>query len=240
MKFKPLLKNNENNLCDIILIMDRQVKEKLRIALIFALNAGFMDGFSFFHFNDRFIGAQSGNVIQAGINIAKGDFARFWDFAIPIIFFILGVMTRGFYSHYLMKRRRFDASYLLLVQWSGVTIFALAYGLGLKIPVSFYVGIFSYFMAIQYDTFTKVHGRAYGSIFMTGNMKSMSANLAQYIITKDKQKLRSVGIYAALISIFFAGAAIATLAGNWFGSWTMMGSTFMIGAVYLIVRFDEI
>lgn len=36
-----------------------------------------MDGFSFFHFNDRFIGAQSGNVIQAGINIAKGDFARF-------------------------------------------------------------------------------------------------------------------------------------------------------------------
>ena len=61
--------------------MDRQVKEKLRIALIFALNAGFMDGFSFFHFNDRFIGAQSGNVIQAGINIAKGDFARFWDFA---------------------------------------------------------------------------------------------------------------------------------------------------------------
>ena len=70
MKFKPLLKNNENNLCDIILIMDRQVKEKLRIALIFALNAGFMDGFSFFHFNDRFIGAQSGNVIQAGINIA--------------------------------------------------------------------------------------------------------------------------------------------------------------------------
>ena len=82
--------------------------------------------------------------------------------------------------------------------------------------------------------------RAYGSIFMTGNMKSMSANLAQYIITKDKQKLRSVGIYAALISIFFAGAAIATLAGNWFGSWTMMGSTFMIGAVYLIIRFDEI
>ena len=46
MKFKPLLKNNENNLCDIILIMDRQVKEKLRIALIFALNAGFMDGFN--------------------------------------------------------------------------------------------------------------------------------------------------------------------------------------------------
>ena len=73
------MKSKENKLCDIILIMDRQVKEKLRIALIFALNAGFMDGFSFFHFNDRFIGAQSGNVIQAGINIAKGDFARFWD-----------------------------------------------------------------------------------------------------------------------------------------------------------------
>lgn len=112
--------------------MDRQVKEKLRIVLIFALNAGFMDGFSFFHFNDRFIGAQSGNVIQAGLILLKEILLGFWDFAIPIIFFILGVMTRGFYSHYLMKRRRFDASYLLLVQWLGVTIFCLGLWFGLE------------------------------------------------------------------------------------------------------------
>ncbi|KZK38364.1 DUF1275 domain-containing protein [Lactococcus taiwanensis] len=218
--------------------MDKQVKEKMRIALLFALNAGFMDGFSFFHFDDRFIGAQSGNLIQAGINIAQGNFPRFWNFVIPMIFFVLGVMTRGFYSHYLMKRHRFDATYLLLIQWLGVTTFAIAYGLGLQLPVSVYVGLFSFFMAIQYDAFTKVHGRAYGSIFMTGNMKSMSANLAQYFLTKDQEKLRSAGIYVLLIGIFFLGAIIATLAGNWFGSWTMLGSTILIGAAYLIMRFE--
>lgn len=210
----------------------------MRIALLFALNAGFMDGFSFFHFNDRFIGAQSGNVIQAGINIAEGNFTRFWDFAIPIIFFILGVMTRGFYSHYLMKRRKLDATYLLLVQWFGITAFALAYGFNFPLSASFYVGFFSYFMAIQYDAFTKVHGRAYGSIFMTGNMKSMSANLAQYIITRDQEKLRSAGIYVLLIGLFFTGAGLATLSGHLFGNWTMLGSSLLIGAVYFIIRFE--
>lgn len=73
---------------------------------------------------------------------------------------------------------------------------------------------------------------------MTGNMKSMSANLAQYFLTKDQEKLRSAGIYVLLIGIFFLGAIIATLAGNWFGSWTMLGSTILIGAAYLIMRFE--
>ena len=222
----------------IIIGMDTQIKEKFRIALLFALNAGFMDGFSFFHFDERFIGAQSGNLIQAGINMAQGNFARFWDFAIPMIFFVLGVMTRGIYSNYLMKRHRFDATYLLFIQWVGVTIFALAYGLGLQLPVSLYVGIFSYFMSIQYDAFTKVHGFAYGSIFMTGNMKSMAAKLAQFFITKDKENLRPVGIYALLIGIFFAGAMVATLLGYVMGNWTMIGSTIFIGLAYLIVRFE--
>ena len=209
----------------------------MRIAFLFALNAGFMDGFSFFHFNGRFIGAQSGNLIQAGIHVAEGGFVRFWDFAIPIIFFVMGVITRGLYSHYLIKHRRFDAAYLLLVQWLGVTIFALAYGAGLKLPISLYVGIFSYFMAIQYDAFTKVHGLAYGSIFMTGNMKSMAASFAQYLITRDEEKLRTVLIYGVLIGAFFAGSLIATLAGHLFGGGTLLGSSFLIGLVYFIVRF---
>jgi uncharacterized membrane protein YoaK (UPF0700 family) len=225
------MNNTENN---------TEIKERMRIALIFALNAGFMDGFSFFHFNERFIGAQSGNLIQAGINLAQGKFNRFWDFGIPITCFVLGVMTRGFYSHYLMKRQRFDAIYLLLLQWFGVTAFALAYGFGLALPVSLYVGIFSYFMSIQYDAFTKVHGFAYGSIFMTGNMRSMAANLAQYFITKDKGNLRPVGIYALLIAVFLAGAALATLLGGVFGKWTLLGSSLLIGLVYLIVRFFDV
>jgi uncharacterized membrane protein YoaK (UPF0700 family) len=218
--------------------MNTHIKEKMRIALIFALNAGFMDGFSFFHFDSRFIGAQSGNLIQAGINIANGNFIRFWNFAIPIIFFVLGVMTRGFYSHFLMKKHKFDATYLVLLQWIGVTIFALAYGFGLQLPISLYVGIFSYFMSIQYDAFTKVHGFAYGSIFMTGNMKSMSAKLAQYFITKNKDELRPVGIYAALIGIFFLGAIIATALGNFLGNWTMAGSVLLIGIAYFIIRLE--
>lgn len=219
---------------------ETNVKEKMRIALILALNAGFMDGFSFFHFENRFIGAQSGNLIQAGLELAKGNIHNFFNFVIPIFFFILGVMTRGIYSNHLMKKRRFDAMYLLVLQWLGVTLFAVAYGAGFGLPVAVYVGVFSYFMAIQYDTFTKAHGLVYGSIFMTGNIRSMSVNLAQWWLTREPSKLRAVGVYLSLVFVFFAGAFLAVPIGRFLGDWTLVGSTLMLGLVILLVRFDHV
>jgi len=211
----------------------------MRIAIILALNAGFMDGFSFFHFENRFIGAQSGNLIQAGLELAKGNWPLFFNFIIPIFFFIAGVVTRGLYSHFLADHHRFDTMYLLLLQWLGVTVTALAYALGLVLPVSIYVGVFSFFMAIQYDTFTKAHGRAYGSIFMTGNLRSMSSNIAQYFITKNEENLHAVWTYLSLASTFFIGAFVSVFTLKLFGNWTMLGSTLLLGTVILIARFER-
>ncbi|GBG96434.1 membrane protein [Lactococcus termiticola] len=211
----------------------------MRIAIILALNAGFMDGFSFFHFENRFIGAQSGNLIQAALELAKGNIALFLNFIIPIFFFIAGVVTRGLYSHYLADHHRFDALYLLVLQWLGVTITALSYALGLRLPVSLYVGIFSFFMAIQYDTFTKTHGRAYASIFMTGNLRSMSVNIAQYFLTKNKENLHAVWTYLSLATSFFVGAFVSVFALKAFDNWTMLGSSLLLGIVVLIARFER-
>lgn len=219
-----------------MLFMETEIKEKMRVALILALNAGFMDGFSFFHFEGRFIGAQTGNLVQGGIKLAQGDFKGFWDFTIPIIFFLFGVLTRVLYSNYLVKRHKFDATYLLLLEWLGVTGFAIAYGMGLKLSVSLYVGIFSYFMAIQFDTFKKVHGMVYVSLFMTGNMRSLAASFSEFLITHDKQELKRFWVYFLLITFFFIGTIFSTLAINWLGSWTLLISTVLLGCVYLIMR----
>ena len=43
-------------------------KESLLVALLLAMNTGFVDAFTFFHFDGRFASLQTGNLIQTGIN----------------------------------------------------------------------------------------------------------------------------------------------------------------------------
>ena len=214
-------------------------KERLRVALILALNAGFIDAFCFFNYDARFAGAQTGNLIQAGIYLAQRQWVRVADFVIPIGFFVVGVMFRVIMSDRLAKSRRFDVLYLLLIQLLGMTVFSLLYPTVLSgIPNSLAVGILSFLMAIQYDTFKKAHGQAYGSIFMTGNIRTFSVNLAQFVLTREPKYRQNVTVFSFLIGSFFIGAVIATFASRIFGTWTLLGSSFFLILVYLIFRFE--
>ena len=216
--------------------MKSELREKLRVAVLMALSAGFMDGFTFFHYDGRFAGAQTGNVIQAGISLAQGRMDKFWDFAIPILFFVAGVMFKVFYSNHLIKRHKFDAMYLLTVQLVGLTVFALLYATILHLPNSYFVGILSFFMAIQFDTFNRAHGMAYTSVFTTGNLKAFSVNLAQWILTRKPQNLHAVRVLGCIIPSFFVGAVLATLIGPIFGNWTLFGVCVLYGIVFMIYR----
>ncbi|EQC83465.1 hypothetical protein LLT7_07325 [Lactococcus cremoris subsp. cremoris TIFN7] len=62
-------------------------KESLLVALLLAMNTGFVDAFTFFHFDGRFASLQTGNLIQTGINLAHGNFEKASQFIIPILFF---------------------------------------------------------------------------------------------------------------------------------------------------------
>ncbi|PCR99329.1 YoaK family protein [Lactococcus fujiensis] len=224
--------------------MKTEVREKLRVALLMAMSSGFMDGYTFFHYDERFAGAQTGNVMQAGIYLAQGNIVKFWDFAIPIFFFMAGVIFKVFYSNYLVKRGKFDALYMLSVQLVGLTVFAVLYGsmydTFLRIPNSIFVGILSFFMAIQFDTFNRAHGLGYTSVFTTGNIKNFSVSLAQWFLTKDKKYLHAVRVLGAIIPTFFIGAFLATVLGNIFGVWTLLGVCVIYFIVFVIYRTENI
>ncbi|MFC4651503.1 YoaK family protein [Lactococcus nasutitermitis] len=216
-----------------------QVQEKLRIAILLSLGAGYMDGFTFFHFDGRFAGAQTGNIIQAGISLAQGNFAAFWDFFVPILFFIAGVMFKVYYAHRLTKKKQPSALYLMLFQLIGLTIFVLLYETVLSwVPNAYFVGILSFFMAIQFDTFNKTHGHGYTSVFTTGNLKILSVNLAQYLITREKKYWEYAKIMLFIVPCFFVGAFLATIAVKLFGNWALMLNSLDLLIVYIILRFE--
>lgn len=208
------------------------------MAILIALSAGFTDGFTFFHYAGRFAGAQTGNIIQAGISLAEGKIWNSLDFFIPIGFFILGAMFRVFYAAYLTKHHHFVTLYMLVIELIGLTAFVCLYATVWKIPASYSVGILSFFMAIQFDTFNHVHGMAYTSVFTTGNIKVFSVNLAQWMLGRKKENLRAVKILGSIIPAFLIGAFFATLLGKLMGDWTLIVTCILLFIVFIIYRVD--
>ncbi len=219
--------------------MNTEMREKLRVASLLAMNAGFMDAFSFFHFDGRFIGMQTGNMIQVAVYLAKGNFVRVADFIIPVLFFSCGVIFKNIYSYYLRKKNKPDTIYLLLLQWTGVTVFTLLYATVLKLPVSIFVGFLSFFMAIQHDTFSKTRGLPYGSIMMTGNLKSTMVNLTNYALTHEHRYLQNFRVFASLVGAFFLGTILGTYSADIFGNWTLLVSSTFLIIVYFMLRFER-
>ncbi|MCL2858545.1 MAG: YoaK family protein [Streptococcaceae bacterium] len=213
------------------------LKEKLRIAMLLAINSGFIDGYTYFHFSERFAGMQTGNLIQAGINLANGKIQLALGFALPILFFIVGIGFKIAYSHFLKMEE--EVQHFILIQGLGVLAITLLHAFVITLTPPIYIGLLSFFMAIQADTFTNTHGLAYNSVFGTGNIRSFSTNLMQFFLTKDKEKLSHASIYFGLILSFFVGAVFSTLLLNVFGTWTLLGSCFILLIVYLIFVFSK-
>ena len=71
------------------------IHERLYIAFLLAANSGFVDAYTFQYHGERFASLQTGNIIQAGFLLAKGQFTAAQSFILPIIFFILGAAFNG-------------------------------------------------------------------------------------------------------------------------------------------------
>jgi uncharacterized membrane protein YoaK (UPF0700 family) len=213
------------------------VKEKLRIATLLAVNAGFIDAYTFFHYENRFAGAQTGNLIQAGIALAQGKWTHFIGFLIPILFFMAGVMLRTFVSHIRRKYHRGDTTYLLWMQLFMILVFVTIYVIFQHLSATLCISIMSFIMAIQMNNFSVTRGLSYGSIFSTANMRSFAENMAQYFLTGKKEKIENAWVYFALIGSFFIGAALSTILQHFIAIWTLyLSALFLLIVLYIFSR----
>jgi uncharacterized membrane protein YoaK (UPF0700 family) len=214
------------------------IKEKLRIAALLAINAGFIDAYTFFHYDARFAGAQTGNLVQAGIAIAQGKWGLLGDFLLPIFFFMLGIIFRTVVSYFRIKHGRRATTYLLWVQMIFILIFVTLYIFFFDFKPTVAISALSFIMAIQMNNFSVTRGLSYGSIFSTANMRSFAQNIAQFFLTKDKEKLKNSSVYLILVVSFFVGSTVSTLSQRFIGEWTLYGSAILLSLVLVIFHFE--
>ena len=80
-------------------ISTHPIQERLPIALLLATNSGFVDAYTFQYHGERFASLQTGNIIQAGISLARGQFNYASSFLLPILFFLLGAAFNNIINH---------------------------------------------------------------------------------------------------------------------------------------------
>ena len=66
----------------------------------------------------------------------------------------------------------------------------------------------SFTCAMQVEGFRKMDGKPFATTMCTGNLRSGTDNLFQYLKTKDKQKLGNAMQYYGIILCFIGGAAV--------------------------------
>lgn len=191
-----------------------QPSESFTLGILLAISGGFWDTYTYILRGEVFANAETGNIVLLGINIAKGNFKNAINYLIPILAFALGVFIIG-----LIRKKFRDIS---VFHWRNIII-------TIEILIIFSVGfmpealnhlvnvLVSFVCAMQVATFKKVWDCPCATTMCTGNLRSCTENLFQYLNTNNKTFLRKSLVYFSVIIFFIVGALLGTICSLQFG-----------------------
>ena len=90
----------------------------------------------------------------------------------------------------------------------------------------------SFVCAVQVESFRKVHGNAFATTMCTGNLRSGTERLYQFLRSGNPEQRRQAGQYYGIILCFILGAAL----GAWVSS-LLAERAVLIACVLLLAAF---
>lgn len=92
-----------------------QVSQSLPLALLLALNGGYLEIYTYTTRDQVFANAQTGNIVLAALSAAQGDWKGFINHMIPVVTFAVGVLLVLRTKSRLKKHIRFHWRQLLVL-----------------------------------------------------------------------------------------------------------------------------
>lgn len=214
------------------------IKESRRAGMLLAATAGFIDSYTFSVHDMRFASFQSGNLLQVGLNIASGKWLHAAIYFWPVFAFLLGSAFNQILKVYTNKSHRSHTLAALIVECLGLLLVAI---LELQsVSDNIILPLLAFFMAIQADTFNKIHGMAYMTILSTGNLRTFSSGVTNWLIQHDEMALRRAVRIGPVILAFLFSAIIAYFAMQFLQQAALfIAPLFLIGVIILINREEK-
>ena len=208
--------------------------ESFWFASLLTLTGGFLDAYTFCCRDGVFSNAQTGNIVQVGIALARGDLHGIVRYFIPIVAFTCGVLL----AMYIRDRSRggpelWQRRILLMEIAVAAAVGFIPSGHMLNIAANVMI---SFLCALQYEAFRKVSGKAFASTMCTGNLRSGSECLYQAITAGDRAKRRDAAHYFGIILVFIAGAAIGVLVTNLLSEAAVFAAVLPLAVAFVCLR----
>jgi len=210
-------------------ISTHPIQERLPIALLLATNSGFVDAYTFQYHGERFASLQTGNIIQAGISLARGQFNYASSFLLPILFFLLGAAFNNIIKHQFKARKLSTQQHSLIIEIIGISLVVF---IRTQISSTVFITLLSFFLAIQLDAFPKVQGLPFTSVMSTGNLRNVGANLITYFYTKNRTALQNASLFSLIILAFLFGAFVSALLSTYLKHFTLLGSSVILITIF--------
>lgn len=183
----------------------KQMSESFALAVVLAIAGGFMDTYSYICRGGVFANAETGNIVLMAINMAGLNISKALHYLVPITAFAIGVVI----SEIIRLKNNEEG----LFHWRQISLLLeiIALVICAFMPQSMNLmvnSLISFTCGTQVATFAKFHGYAMATTMCTGNLRSGTQSLCQYIMHKDRNMLTKSMTYYGCILFFIIGAIV--------------------------------
>lgn len=202
-----------------MLTKKEKMSETYLVGTLLAVVGGYLDVYTYISRGEVFANAQTGNIILFGIKLARGNFWQAFCYFLPIAAFILGVVLADYIKSITVTKHLHWKQIVIVIEI--LTLFIVAYIPAGKGDIIANV-LISFVSSMQIETFRRVVGNVYASTMCTGNLRSGSELIFQYIRTGNKEFLISGRKYFGIIVFFILGAVLGLIVTNHYGTKAVM------------------
>ncbi len=210
------------------------VQETFRIAAILAVVGGFLDAYTYLLRGGVFANAQTGNIVLLGIHLADGNVARAGYYIIPILAFAFGVfLTEVFKKYFSTKEFHEYEHYIIIIEILLLTVIG---SLPPEIPDMAVNVSVSFICSLQANSFRKMKELPFVTTMCTGNLRSGTEKLFQYVYSKERKAGIEAAHYFGIIGLFVAGAALGAILAGPMGEKSIWVCSGLLITVFIMMR----
>lgn len=215
----------------------RHISEFYGVGVLLALVGGYLDAYTYIIRGGVFANAQTGNIVLFGIHLTNGEFVKAFTYLIPILSFVLGVFVvemvkSKFNNHPDIHWHQIIIIFEILI----ITIVGFIPQGDLNNVANILI---SFTCAMQVEAFRRMNGNPFATTMCTGNLRSGTDNLFQYVKTKNSEKLRNTIEYYGIILVFICGASMGVLLTKYFGIKAVLFTLIGLISALLVLKSDD-
>ncbi|SER66585.1 YoaK family protein [Parafannyhessea umbonata] len=212
-----------------------QTSESIELAALLAMSGGLMDAYSYLGRGKVFANAQTGNLLLLGVHAAAGEWAQTIQYAMPVVFFALGVaVAHGVRCH----------CHNIRAHWRQI---CLAIEVVLLATVAFVPesqnllanSMTSLACGIQVQAFRKIHGVGFATTMCIGNLRAATHGLTEFFHSGNRKALESSLLHYGTIVCFVCGAILGSRMLGLVGLRAILVSCAILVVALLVMNWDR-